>query len=129
VIALRRALPALRQDQWLDDHPQDDGHREVQWLAPARAGDSSCRPMTLDDWHDVHDTHCHALALWLAPRAATAVLVLINADPTPTTFVLPPGRWTQHIDSAQGDTAARSIERSTIEVPAHGLLVLSQERH
>jgi isoamylase len=127
VIALRRALPALRQDHWLDDHPQDDGRREVQWLAPARAGDSTCRPMTLDDWHDVHDTHCHALALWLAPRAAVAVLVLINADPTPATFVLPPGHWTQHIDSAQGDTAARSTERSTIEVPAHGLLVLSQE--
>jgi glycogen operon protein len=48
VIALRRALPALRQDHWLDDHPQTDGGREVQWLTPARDGETIFSPAAVE---------------------------------------------------------------------------------
>jgi glycogen operon protein len=119
--ALRAELAALRQNSWLSDHPHADGRREVQWLAPAQAGDTACRPMTLDDWHDGGR---HALALWLAPRAAPAVLVLINAEPAPVRFVLPAGRWVQRLDSAAGETRARHVETADLEAPAHGLVVL-----
>jgi glycogen operon protein len=126
LIALRQALPALRQDTWLDDHPQADGRREVQWLAPAREGDAASRPMALNDWHDGQR---HALALWLAPRDGAAVLVLLNAEEAPVRFMLPAGVWVQRVDSAQGDTAAQAITGSAIEAPAHGLLVLVSEAH
>jgi glycogen operon protein len=122
--ALRRALPALRQDQWLDDHPHADGRREAQWLAPARDGDTAFRPMALEDWHDAQR---HALALWLAPRDAAAVLLLMNAEDAPVRFVLPPGAWVQRLDSAGGDTAARALDGGVVEAPASGLLVLVSE--
>jgi glycogen operon protein len=124
LIALRRALPALRHDDWLDDHPHADGRREVQWLAPARDGDTVFRPMALDDWHDVHR---HALALWLAPRDGAAVLVLMNAEDAPVRFVLPPGAWVQRLDSAGGDVQPRALDGSAVEAPASGLLVLVSE--
>jgi pullulanase/glycogen debranching enzyme len=123
---LRRALPALRQDDWLDDHPHADGRREVQWVAPARDGDTVFRPMALEDWHDAHR---HALALWLAPRDDAAVLVLMNAEGAPVRFVLPPGPWVQRLDSAGGDTQARALDGIAVEAPASGLLVLVSEPH
>jgi glycogen operon protein len=126
LIALRKTLPALRQDAWLNDHPHADGRREVQWLTPAREGDTACHAMALDDWHDGHR---HALALWLAPRDGAPVLVLLNAEDAPVRFVLPPGTWVQRVDSAHGDTEARVIAGSAIEAPAHGLLVLVGEAH
>jgi len=126
LIALRRALPALRQDDWLDDHPHADGRREVQWLAPARDGDAVFRLMALEDWHDPHR---HALALWLAPRDDAAVLVLMNAEDAPVRFVLPPGAWVQRLDSAGGDTQARALDGIAVEAPASGLLVLVSEPH
>jgi glycogen operon protein len=126
VIALRQALPALRQDAWLNDHPQADGRREVQWLAPAREGDTACRPMALDDWHDGQR---HALALWLAPRADAAVLVLLNAEEAPVRFVLPAGTWVQRVDSVYGDTEAWPIAGSAIEAPAQGIVLLVSEAH
>jgi glycogen operon protein len=126
LIALRRALPALRQDNWLNDHPHADGRREVQWLAPARDGDTVFRPMVLEDWHDAHR---HALALWLAPRDDAAVLVLINAEDVPVRFVLPPGAWVQRLDSAGGDTQEQTLDGIAVEAPANGLLVLVSEPH
>ncbi len=132
LIALRRELRALRQDAWLDDHPQPDGRREAQWLAPARDadgdanGDIAVHPMTLDDWHDGRR---HALALWLAPRDDAAVLVLINAETEEVRFVLPPGRWVQRLDSASGDVRPRHVETRKLTVPAQGLLLLVSEAH
>ena len=126
LVALRRALPALRQDNWLDDHPHADGRRAVQWLAPARDGDAVFRPMALEDWHDVHR---HALALWLAPRDGAAVLVLMNAEDAPVRFVLPPGAWVQRLDTAGGDAQARALDGIAVEAPANGLLVLASEPH
>jgi len=53
----------------------------------------------------------------------------MNAEDAPVRFVLPPGTWVQRLDSAGGDTQARTLDGIEVEAPANGLLVLVSEAH
>jgi len=118
LIALRKALPALREDRWLSDVIRADGRRDVEWLSPHGG------MMSVDDWHD--DTR-HCFAQLLAPAdGAAPVLIIFNAEPAPVPFTLPEGRWQRLIDSANADTAAVPLTGSTIEAGAHCVLLLTR---
>ncbi len=117
LVALRRSLPALRQDRWLSDAPRADGGHDVQWLSPAG------RAMTVDDWHD---SSRHALGLLLAPAGSTAVLLLANAEPQATRFTLPAGGWRRVLDSSTDAlTNDDAAVHDAIDLPPHALLLLT----
>ncbi|MGA0612394.1 glycogen debranching protein GlgX [Caldimonas sp. KR1-144] len=112
LIALRRALPALRQDRWLGD--------EAQWLHPQG------HAMSIADWHEAGR---HAFALRLAPPPeasdSPAALVLFNPEPQAVTFALPAGRWTRHFDAAEDVPAPpQAIDATHCEIAAHTLALL-----
>src|SRR5207249_2844418 len=116
LIALRRALPALRQDRWLSDAVRADGKRDVEWLSPQGG------TMSVDDWHD-ESRHCFGQLL--APTDGdAAVLIVFNAESAPVSFPLPPGNWQRVLDSTTADLAATPISASTIEASAHGVVLL-----
>jgi len=117
--ALRRELPALRQTRWLSDHPRADGRREVEWR------DSAGQEMTVARWHD---SERRGLVVTLAPEGAEPVLLLVNAEPLPQTFMLPPGRWRCVLDSNEPTLSERTIEGTTIDVPLQSVLVLRPGR-
>jgi glycogen operon protein len=116
LIALRRDLPALRQDRWLSDVLRADGKRDVEWLSPLGT------TMSVEDWHD--DTR-HCFGQLLAPTDGDAtVLIIFNAEPAPLPFVLPPGRWQRLLDSASADVSATWLAGPAIEAGAHSVLLL-----
>jgi glycogen operon protein len=116
LIALRKALPALRQDRWLSDVIRADGRRDVEWLSPQGG------MMSVDDWHD-DSRHCFGQLLAPTDGSAT-VLLVFNAEPAPVLFKLPEGRWQRLFDSANADTSAVPLTGTTIEAGAHCVLLL-----
>lgn len=119
LVALRRRLPALRQDRWLSDTPRADGGHNVRWLAPHG------QPMRVDDWHDGAR---HVLGLLLAPPGETAVLLLVNAESAPVEFTLPPGPWHIALDSERDLTLPLSelpLPAGALLLAAHALLLLT----
>jgi glycogen operon protein len=119
LLRLRRAYPALRCTSWLNDLPQPDGHRDTVWLA---ADAAASRAMTMEDWHD---TQRHCLGLHLSPRGMTPALLIVNAEPAAVKFALPAGRWISRLDSSSGNCEPVAIETPAIDVPAHGVVLLT----
>ncbi len=128
LLALRRQHPALRQAHWLKGPSDDATAPSVRWLAP------DGHPLSGAAWQ----AHCGALAIWLhaAPddpaRCATPgdpapVLLLINRDPAPCRFTLPPGSWQAAFDSdtpdGQPPDAGIALQAS-IDCPGQTLRVL-----
>jgi pullulanase/glycogen debranching enzyme len=103
----------------LSDHPRADGRREVEWRDPAG------QEMTVARWHD---SERRGLVVTLAPEGAETVLLLVNAEPLPQTFTLPPGRWRCVLDSSEPTLSERTIEGSRIDVPLQSVLVLRPGR-
>ena len=122
LLRLRRECPALRCTSWLNDHPQGDGHRDTVWLA---ADATASRAMTVEDWHD---TQRHCLGLHLSPRGMTPALLIVNAEPAAVKFTLPAGRWLRQLDSASGNCESVPVETPAIDVPAHGVVLLTSTR-
>ena len=84
LLALRRAMPSLRQRVWLTGRPVDeDGTLDVQWYA----GDG--HPMG-DRWHG-EGTRVLQMALAPPPGADDGALVVVNGSADPVTVTLPAG--------------------------------------
>jgi len=113
--ALRRELPALRQDCWLSDQLRADGRRDVDWHDPAG------HEMTPARWHAAD---CHCLTVMIAPQGAEAVVLVFNAEPRARECVLPDGRWRCVLDSSEPAAPERSVHGGTIEAPPQSVLVL-----
>jgi glycogen operon protein len=115
LLALRAALPALRQAQWLSGERRD-GATDVLWWHP------DGHPMAPEDWHACDD---RTLLIRLQARdGSPAVLLVIHAGAASGTVVPPPvddeagapTRWFACFDSSQPAGAAlRSPE--TIAFP------------
>jgi isoamylase len=118
LIALRRRFAAVRQPRWLGDGGRGDGRRDVVWLDP------SGREMQLADWHA---TKHHAIGALLSPGHDVQVLLLFNPEDSAVDCQLPPGRWTQHLDSAAASTTARPIAAASIKLPSKSVLLLAAE--
>ena len=149
LLALRAALPALRQADWLRGPGTAVGDGQdfsVSWLHPDGHALSGAQ------WADAGG---RALAVHLRPprsasRAFAAtppadavatppgppdVLLLLNPEPAPGRFILPPGRWHCVFDSdradgrpavAHADTAAAADAAALQlrELPGRSVLIL-----
>ncbi len=99
LLALRAALPALRQPHWLTGEAHD-GITDVRWWHP------DGRPMAPEDWHASDD---RALLIQLQDRqGGPAVLLAMNAGAAPRPTVPPPAGddagqlvWQLRFDSSQ----------------------------
>ncbi len=126
-LALRRAEPALRQDQWFHTAPAAQGECSLGWFTPAG------REMHYHDWHDggQHAFACHIDAA-AGSAAATEgrsehLLIAFNPEAEALPFVLPPGAWAVALDSAQVLPAGTSAS-GALEIPAHALVALRASR-
>jgi glycogen operon protein len=115
LIALRRELPALRQDRWLSDHVRGDGRRDVDWR------DAAGHEMSVADWHDA-DRRC--LTVTIAPEDTAAIVLVFNAGPRPQHCLLPGGAWRLLLDSSDPQSPERDIDDGAIEAPAQSVLLL-----
>ncbi len=103
LVALRKRLGVFRQSDFLKGARLPDGRRDIVWLRPD--GDE----MQLADWSDPARA---AIAFCL--EGAETVLVLMNGEPSPVTFVLrsPPAgtAWHRVFDASDANTVvAREI--------------------
>jgi len=115
LLALRQALPALRQARWPSDEIRADGSRDVDWHDPA--GDD----MDVARWHDPGN---RCLAVKIAPPDAEAVLLVINPERRAQRCLLPAGCWRLLLDSSAPLAAERDLDGAAIEAPAQSLLLL-----
>jgi glycogen operon protein len=151
LLALRRAEPALRHDQWFHPSSATPGERTLAWFTPGGV------EMHVQDWHDggQHAFACRidaGVELLASPVAhpvtvvpfsrgtpsgdgvaavpalvqgSRHLLIVFNPEPTPVAFTLPGGHWRLCLDSSgqcpPGDLPGRP---APINVPAHALLVL-----
>ena len=113
--ALRRELPALRQNRWLSDQLRADGRRDVDWHNPAG------HEITPARWHAA-DSHC--LTVTIAPEGADAVVLVFNAEVRARECALPAGRWRCVLDSSDPGAAERNVDSGTVEAPPQSVLVL-----
>ncbi|MFM8768505.1 MAG: hypothetical protein ACKOD9_12275 [Rubrivivax sp.] len=151
LLALRRAEPALRHDQWFHPSSATPSERTLAWVTPSGA------EMHVHDWHDggQHAFACRidaGVARPAAPAAPTApaapaapdaptgdagtgrsapaegsrhLLIVFNPESTPTPFTLPAGPWVLCLDSSGQSTPGPVPNRpAPLSVPAHALLVL-----
>ena len=104
LVALRRRLSVLRQEQFLHGERIDANTRNVRWLHPEG------REMTESDWI-VADAR--AVALKLAARGGHRMLLLFNANATAVTFALDERLegfdWWEVLSTAAGTVARDAI--------------------
>ena len=140
LLALRRAEPALRHDQWFHASSVTPGERTLAWFTPGGA------EMHVHDWHDggQHAFACRIDAGVMpggplmpggarsagqgsaqAQEGSRHLLIAFNPEPSPLPFTLPPGPWVLCLDSS-GQTPPGPVpgRPAPLSVPAHALLVL-----
>jgi isoamylase len=104
--ALRRRLDVLRQTGFLKGTRLSDGRKDIAWLRPDGG------EMQLSDWKE--PGRC---AIGFRLEGPSSVLVLLNGEQTPTTFVvrppLPGTAW-----QVAFDARATTPGRSTVTVPS-----------
>jgi glycogen operon protein len=114
LLALRRAEPALRHDQWFHASSVMPGERTLAWFTPSGA------EMHVHDWHDGGQ---HAFACRIDGDAA--LMIAFNPEPVATAFTLPAGLWALCLDSSGQTSRGPVPARPTpLSVPAHSLVVL-----
>jgi glycogen operon protein len=126
LLALRAALPALRQTDWLRG-PEHGGEPTVTWLRP------DATALDAGHWADHAE---RALAILLCPPDAgeARVLLLVNPADAATPFQLPAGIWHPVFDGSQADGApidspAEGFGGGSVHAaPAHGVQVLVDRR-
>jgi isoamylase len=130
LIALRAALPVLRQNSWLNGEPDARGIRAIAWYSVWG------QDMTQEEWGDPA-VRCVAALLdgRCADEAGPSVLLLFNASPEGVTFTLPPQEddvpaWRLRVDTAHGhfgDAEAKTVEAGgQLELQSHAMAVLVQ---
>jgi len=134
LIRLRRELPVLRRNEWLDGEPDAQDRRDVAWYSVWGL------PMTEEEWLNPA-VRCVGMLLdgKFAPQAAAAsqsVLLVFNATAEDVTFTLPevPGHddeWALRICTSEGhfpaDEAPRYTAQDKLELAAHSMALLTQQ--
>ena len=140
LLALRRAEPALRHDQWFHPSSATPGERTLAWFTPGGV------EMHVHDWHDggQHAFACRidagvmpavpvlpglsmesGAASLTGPEGSRLLLIAFNPEPTPMPFTLPAGPWALCLDSSGQNTPGPVPGRAApLSIPAHALLVL-----
>ena len=126
LLALRAALPALRQANWLRG-PEHGGEPTVRWLRPEGGA------LEAGQWTDHAE---RALAILLCPSGTdeAGALLLMNPGADAVRFQLPVGAWYPAFDSSQADGApidapADDVAASSPHtVSAHCVHVLVDDR-
>ena len=116
LLALRRAEPLLRNNQWFAAQPSDT-HASLVWLS------TDGRPLTISDWHDATQ-HSFACQMSAATPDARSVLIIFNPQPDAVTMTLPAGNWHLLLDSANELTDIRRGLVNAITAPARSLVAL-----
>ena len=128
LIAARQQRLALSSASWWSEAGSQAGVQAL-WRAPDGAA------LTAQHWNDSQAravaVHLHCAAGPLAgaavhPGHSADCLLLCNASAQPVRFVLPPGGWWRHIDSASGDYQDHAIDASAT-VPAGSLWLASRQ--
>jgi len=134
LIALRRELPALRDNRWPTGEPDEEGRAELAWFSVWGL------PMTEEEWTNP-SVRCIA-ALFdgkftpVDGRPSPSVLLLLNASDEEVVFTLPevPGieEWRVRVDTGQGHFEHAQAERvqpqAKIELESHAMAVLVEGR-
>ena len=123
-LALRRAEPALRHDEWFQAHR---GAWTLRWLTPQG------HDMQVHDWHDSASLGfaCLITGHGSGTSGHAPLLLVFNPEPADQPFNLPTGHWTLALDSS-GELPAGADERSrlpierSLTVPQRCLVVLRQ---
>jgi glycogen operon protein len=112
-LAVRRAQPLLRHDDW------SCASRSLRWATP------SGEEMQAHDWNDGCEA---AFGCLLSPkRGAAALMLAFNPTQHASRFVLPAGAWELALDSSAQLTPG-GRHSSELEVPAHALVVLAENQ-
>ena len=119
LIAMRRALPALRRTRWYDGLQTPTGDRDLIWLW--RDGSE----MTPLHWESA-DSECFGYMIGRIDPSESAVVVLLNGGVADVPFTLPPSPglpWRRVIDSAHPAAPELGV-LIAVDVPARAMLVL-----
>ena len=119
LIALRRALPALRRTRWFDGAPTPAGDRDLVWLW--RDGTE----MTPARWESP-DSECFGFVIGRIDPGEPAAVMVINAGAIDVTFTLPPSpglAWRRLIDSAQPGVPEQGV-LVAIDIAPQSVIVL-----
>jgi isoamylase len=129
---LRRELPVLRRDSWLNGEPDADGRRDAGWYSVWGL------PMTEDEWTNP-TVKCVAIVLdarFAGGRGGRSVLLVFNATAEAATFTLPDvpghaGDWRLRVLTSEGtfaeSDAAGYAPQSHLELPSHCMALLTQQ--
>ncbi len=132
LLALRRANPALRSDEFFEGRPAHaDGRKDLAWFGP------DGREMTPERWF-AHDLRVLGLYLSAEPVAdlemAPSLLVLVNSGGGPSGFRLPGPPWGSAYDvlldtRTEQPAAGPAHEHDTeVEIGPHTTVVLAARR-
>ena len=122
LIELRRATPQLRDAQWWTGEHDGQGVRDVVWLN--RLG----QEMRAEHWQEAQR---FVLGMLLGARAiegSSPLLVLFNAEHKDCPLPLPPGAWTQRLDTSLAAPFAvdgQAVDGSSFLLKARCVTVLS----
>ncbi len=122
VIALRRAEPSLRSNDWFSSESLgEDGPRRV-WLAPAG------HELQTHDWHEAagHAFACQLLCVSRDPIGSPGVyhlMIAFNPEAAPVHFTLNGASWQIALDSSTELDPSTAVHASVL-VPAHAVVVL-----
>jgi glycogen operon protein len=119
LIALRRRYPQLRRTGWLTGYATAAKTKDIMWLN--RQGVE----MTQAQWEEPGR---HAFGFLLGPDRMEdpAVLALLNADASDTTFTLVQGNWRLVLDTAQRDTIPAHDMSGEIMLKARSMMILEE---
>ncbi len=132
LLALRRALPALRRSRFFTGQPGSDGVKDLLWLQP------DGNEMTEERWQDAALAAVAQLVRgWDAPDggadadSGASALLLINAGDVPVWFTLPDLRgaqWTPQIDTCtlSGLPASDAAVQGQHAVSGRAMVLLTQ---
>ncbi len=118
LLALRRAEPALRSNEWSSVQSHGQGGLKHVWHKPTG------QEMHAQDWHDPSQ-HAFSCEIFHAGEALHRhrLLLVFNPEPNAVLFTLSSSDWQLVLDSS-GELARSVAPQTYLLVPAHALLVL-----
>ena len=121
LVALRRAIPQLRDAQWWNGEPDLQGHRDVVWLN--RQG----QEMRVEQWQEAQ-RFVLGILLGARPLEGTPrLLMLFNAEQRDCDFPLPEGLWIWRCDTALPLPFAADgtlVDEAVLKLKARSVVVL-----